>query len=151
MKKYLYLLFVAMFASMTFALTGCSDDDDEPTSSNGKYELTIDGKKYSFDRALPNDSGTDYACMLYDNDNILSFSISGWDKVVKGTALTDKNFILGWNSNKAVIGKPAANTSVKVTARDLQSVTISFNNAKFEDGLGIESFTVNGTVTLPLK
>lgn len=34
MKKYLYLLFVALFATMSFALTSCSSDDDEPSASN---------------------------------------------------------------------------------------------------------------------
>ena len=29
MKKYLQLLFVALFATMSFALTSCGDDDDE--------------------------------------------------------------------------------------------------------------------------
>lgn len=35
MKKYLYLLFVALFATMSFSLTSCGDDDDEPNGGNG--------------------------------------------------------------------------------------------------------------------
>lgn len=38
MKKYLYFLLVALFATMSFALTSCGDDDDEPTGSE-KIEI----------------------------------------------------------------------------------------------------------------
>lgn len=68
MKKYLNLFIVAIFATVSFALTSCGSDDDEPTTSssivgtwestdypmgikqtlqfasNGKYiEVTVDG------------------------------------------------------------------------------------------------------------
>lgn len=33
-EKYLKLLFVALFATMTFAFTACGDDDDEPSSNS---------------------------------------------------------------------------------------------------------------------
>ena len=151
MKKYLYLLFVAFLATMPFAITSCGDDEDEPNSTTGKYELTINNKKYSFNKALPNGSAYDYTCIVSNNNDMLTFSIYNWDKVVTGTALTNKNFNLGWNSDKAVIGFPTSNTTVKVTAKDNQFVTISFKNAKFEDLTGSELFTVNGTVKLPLK
>ena len=51
MKKYLYFLFVALFATMSFALTSCGDDDEpnDPTTGNGNSALTIDGTKYSFE------------------------------------------------------------------------------------------------------
>lgn len=38
MKKYLYFLLVALFATMSFTLTSCGDDDDEPTGSE-KIEI----------------------------------------------------------------------------------------------------------------
>ena len=34
MAKYIKLLMVALFATMTFALTSCGDDDDEPSNSD---------------------------------------------------------------------------------------------------------------------
>lgn len=34
MAKYIKLLMVALFATMTFALTSCGDDDDEPSTAN---------------------------------------------------------------------------------------------------------------------
>ena len=46
MKKYVYLLFVAFFATMSF--TSCNDDDEPSDPSNGKYScsLTVNGKKF---------------------------------------------------------------------------------------------------------
>lgn len=46
MKKYLSLLFVALFATMSFALTSCGDEDDEPNGVNGSASLTINGQGY---------------------------------------------------------------------------------------------------------
>ncbi len=152
MKKYLYLFFVALFATMSLTLTSCGDDDDEPNDpTTGKMELTIDGKKHVFTNTMSNVSGNEYSCLVYNNDNQLNFSIYGWNDVEKGTALTDENFTLTWSTDNAIIGMPTSNTAVKVTAKDSKNVTISFNNAKFEDMRGYESFTVDGAITLPLK
>lgn len=152
MKKYLYFLFVALFATMSFALTSCGDDDDEPNdSTTGKMELTIDGKKYVFSHTMANVNGSDYSCLVYNDDNQLNISIYGWDDIVKGTALTEDNFTLTWSTDEAIIGMPTSSTTVKVTEKDSKNVTISFNNAKFEDMRGYESFTVNGTITLPIN
>lgn len=46
MKKYLHFLFVALFATLSFALTSCGDDDDEPNGGNGSASLTINGQGY---------------------------------------------------------------------------------------------------------
>lgn len=152
MKKYLKLLMVALFATMSFALVSCGDDDDEPNDpSTGKMELTIDGKKHVFNHTLPGVDGDSYSCLVYNDDNELNFSIYDWDNVVKGTYLTDENFTLTWSTDEAIIGMPTSNTSVKVDAKDSKNITITFNNAKFEDMRGYESFTVNGTITLPIK
>lgn len=152
MKKYFYCVFVALFATMSFALISCSDDDDEPNDpTTGKMELTIDGQKYVFTHTLAGVNGDDYSCLVYNDDNELNFSIYGWDEVVKGSALTDENFTLTWSTDEAIIGMPTSNTSVKVTEKNSKSVTISFNNATFEDMRGFESFIVNGTITLPIN
>ena len=46
MKKYFYLFFVALFATMSFALTSCSDDDDEPNDpNNDTATFTYNGEK----------------------------------------------------------------------------------------------------------
>lgn len=151
MKKYFYFLFVALFATMSFALTSCGDDDEPNDTTTGKMELTIDDKKYAFTNAIPNVNGSEYTCLVYNNDNQLNFSIYSWNEVENGTALTDENFTLTWSGDNAIIGMPTSNTSVKVTAKDSKNITISFNSAKFEDMMGYESFTVNGTITLPIK
>lgn len=152
MKKYFYLFFVALFATMSFALTSCSDDDDEPNDlTTGKMELTIDGKKHVFTHSMANVNGCDYSCLVYNNDNELNFSIYDWDEVGKGTALTDENFTLTWSVDEAIIGMPTSNTSVKVADKNSKNITISFNDAKFEDMRGFESFTVNGTIILPIN
>lgn len=150
MKKYLYFLFVAIFATMSFALTSCGDDDEPNDPSTGKMELTIDGKKYVFTHTMANVNGDVYSCLVYNDDNELNFSIYGWDEIVKGSSLTDEIFSLTWDADEAIIGMPTSQTSVKVTAKDSKNVTISFNNAKFEDMMGTSSFTVNGTITLPI-
>ena len=68
MKKYLYFLFVALFATMSFALTSCGDDEpNDPTT--GKMELTIDGKKYVFSHTMPNVDGDTYSCLVYNHDS----------------------------------------------------------------------------------
>ena len=47
MKKYLYLFFVALFATMSFSLTSCGDDDDEPNGGNdSKSSFTINGTAF---------------------------------------------------------------------------------------------------------
>ncbi len=150
MKKYLYFLFVAIFATMSFALTSCGDDEEPNDPSTGKMELTIDGKKYVFTHTMANVNGDVYSCLVYNGDNELNFSIYGWDEIIKGSSLTDENFTLTWDTDEAIIGMPTSQTSVKITAKDSKNVTISFNNAKFEDMMGTASFTVNGTITLPI-
>ena len=151
MKKHLYLLLVALLATMSFALTSCGDDDNEPNDpTTGKMELTIDGKKYVFSHPMANVNGDQYFCMVSNDDCELAISIYGWDEVSKGTALTDENFTLTWSTDEAIIGMPTSNSTVKVNSKDSKSITISFNNAKFEDMRGYESFTVDGTITLPI-
>ena len=152
MKKYLYFLFVALFATVSLALSSCGDDNDEPSDpTTGKMELTIDGKKHVFINTMANVNGSTYNCLVYNNDTELNFSIYDWDNTVKGSYLTDENFTLTWSTDEAIIGMPTSNTSVKVDAKDSKNITISFTNAKFEDMRGYESFTVNGTITLPIK
>lgn len=150
MKKYLYLLFVALFATMSFALTSCGDDDDEPNDpTTCKMELTIDGQKYAFGNPMANVDGDQYYCLVSNNDCSLGFLILNWDEVSTGTLLTDENFELNWTTDEAIMAVPSSNTSVKVKEKTNKSITITFNNAKFD--ARYEYFTVNGTITLPIK
>ena len=152
MKKYLSLLFVALLATLSLGLTSCGNDDDEPNDpTTGKIELTIDGKNHVFTHTMANLNGDMYNCLVYNNDNQLNFSIYDWDNVLKGSYLTDENFTLTWSTDEVITAMPTSNTSVKVNAKDSKNITISFTNAKFEDMRGYESFTVNGTITLPIN
>ena len=53
MKKYLNLLFVALFATMSFALVSCGDDDepDDPTNDTATFA-------YNGEKLYVRDSGT---------------------------------------------------------------------------------------------
>lgn len=53
MKKHIYLLLVAFWATMSFSLTSCSDKDDEPSNGNivGSWKVNgiadyMDGENY---------------------------------------------------------------------------------------------------------
>lgn len=64
MKKYFHLLFVALFATLSFSLTSCGDDD-EPDSGDSKATLTINGQGYREHSATgANSTITDYGTSL---------------------------------------------------------------------------------------
>lgn len=74
MKKYLYLFFVALFATMSFSLTSCGDDDDEPNGGNGnivgtwKVEtMKVDNDWWQVDYVRFNENGT------YESVAVVSF------------------------------------------------------------------------------
>ena len=74
MKKYLYLLFVALFATMSFSLVSCGDDDDEPNVKNGnivgtwKVEtMKIDNDWWQVDYVRFKENGT------YESVAVVSF------------------------------------------------------------------------------
>ena len=55
MKKYLKLLFVALFATMTLSLASCKDDNDEPNGGGGGSSLSnmtlqVNGETYYYGR-----------------------------------------------------------------------------------------------------
>lgn len=47
MGKYLYRLFIALFAISSFTLAACSDDDDEPNNGDTGSSFTVNGLPYS--------------------------------------------------------------------------------------------------------
>ena len=63
MKKYLSLLFVALFATMSFALTSCGDDEpNDPNNDTATFDYN--GKKL-----YARDSGTlDNIKLLQNNE-----------------------------------------------------------------------------------
>lgn len=170
MKKFRTLLWAVLISALAFPFTACSDD--EPDGS-GK-ELTIDGKKYSFNYFVGDvtygsiDNG-DYACMLANPDKgdyQLWVQIWGWDTVKKGTVWDseqsvddDSEIHLSWyedteNLPAVVLARPQ---SGKITVTDLNksgnTITLKFDNAEFYGSYssgGLKTFTVSGTITLPI-
>ena len=74
MKKYFYFLFVALFATMSFLLTSCGDDDDAPNGGNGnivgtwKVEtMKVDNDWWQVDYVRFNENGT------YESVAVVSF------------------------------------------------------------------------------
>ena len=151
---------VALFATMSFALTSCGDDDDDVKGASA--ELTIDGKKYVFNYISSNldlDTYPDYGCSVWNQDVLLSISIHSWEDICNGYTWTpsahhdvdDCDISLGWG--EAVVGSTLVAGSVKVNSIDEKGnkITLTFNQAKFEDWYGNNfEFTVNGTITLPI-
>lgn len=154
MERYFKLLFVALFVTMSLTLTSCSDDD-EPDANNCKGELTIDGKKYSFDIMMDDVDDDTFSCSVWnskDEDHMLMINIYEWSSANKNTVLTFDNFEVTWNHEDGVIlGHPTADGATKIVSKDSKGITLQFNNATFEDVRGYESFTVNGTITLPIE
>lgn len=155
MERYIKLLFVALFATMSFALTSCGGDDDEPDANNSKGELTIDGKKYSFDIMMGDVNDNTFSCLAWnskDEDHMLMINIYEWSSANKNTVLTFDNFEVTWGHEDGVIlGHPTADGATKIVSKDSKGITLQFNNATFEDIRGEnKSFTVNGTITLPI-
>ena len=161
MKKYLKLLFVALFATMTFAFTACGDDDDEPDGGNNNKgvvgELTVDGKLVQFYYIISisgEDSVTDgWSASAYSKTGSLDFHTWGEDitKFRKGEDLTDVFTITNLLGNSALIG--LENISGKVILKDIDSkyVTISFENVTVDCLSTTTTFTVDGTIKLPIN
>lgn len=160
MKKYLYLLFVAMFATMSFALTSCGDDDDEP-SARGKYScnLTVNGTKFpakTIAGEVWNHNGFDALTVWVNdatNEKYLIFETTEIDGLADGVNITDDCSIdLSLGDDVFVMGAEAKSGSVTVTNVDLnsKSITVQFSNAKFSSPMGGD-ITLNGSFTSPLK
>ena len=174
MAKYLKLFMVALFATMSFALTSCGDDDDDDDVSfgNAKGELTVDGTKYSFDIFIGDlhegEGCYDYSCLLYSaktDDYSLLITINDWDEVYQGLVWDRNNssafdsdcyLTVTWSTTSAKIGGGPVSGTAKVTELDKKAkkITLSFNNAAFEYYSGsyenFPTFTINGTITLPI-
>lgn len=97
MKKYFYLFVVALFATMSLALTSCSDDDDEPNDPNnenivGTWEraTNIDDDWWQKDYIQFKADGTSISItdVHFMGDSDVSVEYGKWTK--KGNNLTVK-------------------------------------------------------------
>ncbi len=159
MKKYLYLLFVALFATMSVALTSCGDDDDEP-SAGGKYScnLTVNGSKFpskTIAGEIWNHNGFD-AITVWVNDatnenGYVIFEVTNVN-ATDGTNVSDDCSLDVDFGELFLMGGEVKSGSVTVSKidRDAKTMTITFSNATFSSPMGDDA-TVNGTLTTPLN
>ncbi len=159
MKKYLYLFFVALFATMSVALTSCGDDDDEP-SAGGKYScnLTVNGSKFpskTIAGEIWNHNGFD-AITVWVNDatnenGYVIFEVTNVN-ATDGTNVSDDCSLDVDFGELFLMGGEVKSGSVTVSKidRDAKTMTITFNNATFSSPMGDDA-TVNGTLTTPLN
>lgn len=169
MKKYLQLLFVALFATVSFALTSCGDDNDEPDNGNGKSSFTVNGQAYGIHEdtgATPtftnvtsqNRSQVDievYPAKSDDSDlyprvhvNIESDALP--TPVAKGAKLSIKDNNSTYSEMTTGFMEVTRYTeyksgSVTVESASSTSVTLKFDNVKFADADG-DIITLNGTI-----
>lgn len=160
MKKYLKLLFVAVFATMTFAFTACGDDDDEPDGgSNNKGvvgELTINGTKTSFYYIVgdnePDIHKFDYDAELFRKDfEVLSIQI--YEDIMtfkKGEDLSGRVTVVTTFVSGFLGGNNLESGSITLTDIDSKYITLTFDNAVVKDYQGIETLSIDGTVKLPI-
>lgn len=159
MKKYLYLFFVALFATMSVALTSCGDDDDEP-SAGGKYycNLTVNGSKFpskTIAGEIWNHNGFD-AITVWVNDatnenGYVIFEVTNVN-ATNGTNVSDDCSLDVDFGELFLMGGEVKSGSVTVSKidREAKTMTITFNNATFSSPMGDDT-TVNGTLTTPLN
>lgn len=168
MKKYLSLFFVALLATMSFALTSCGDDNDEPDGGDTKASLTINGQGYKEHSTTgANSTVTDYGTSLGisikaelypansdETDFFPHVNISLEAKsvtITKGTSLSiNKGYvevIEGGGTNGMYGTKYDEIKSGKVTVSDVKgsTVTLNFDNLKLADDDN-KTITINGTL-----
>lgn len=169
MKKYIYLLFVALFATMSFSLTSCSDDDDEPNGGNNggntTSALTINGTKYVFNDFFTQlqkryDDRTMFWCQMDDSEgNDLDVNLYNWDSVTEGYVYSSNNedIAISWDSDDdsscghLIYGFVSGSVKVISIKKDANLVTLSFSNAKFVCDQDNSTTTINGNLSMPIK
>lgn len=170
MKKYLYSLMVAMLATMSFALTACGDDDDEPDGGNGAkvtfaYEgaitetleveeatwsarsQTVVGSEH-FDLT----GGATFAARFGDDENmnVAHLQIQTRQTVEEGKSLVVDPDALFFNYGVELRFQEIGG-EVKVKKVSGDKITLEFKNFSFLRETGshgnTQKVTVNGTIT----
>lgn len=164
MKKYLSILFVALFATMSFVLTGCGDDNDGPDGGNSEATLTINGQGYKEHSTTGATSTlTDYGTRLgikieaelypAKSDETDFFPRAHISLEAKSETLS-KGMTLTLNDGYVEIitdvmegDKYDEIKSGKVTVSEVKgsTVTLNFNNLKIADDDN-KTVTVNGSL-----
>ncbi|MCM1222106.1 MAG: hypothetical protein NC548_47315 [Lachnospiraceae bacterium] len=167
MKKYLQFLFVALFATVSFALTSCGDDNDEPDNGNGKSSFTVNGQAYKIPSlstaTLTNvtsqgRSQINFELQPIESDEFDIFPLVNVDiesdalptPIAKGAKLSIKDNNSTYAEMITGIMETTRYTeyksgSVTVESAFSTSVTLKFDNVKFADADG-DILTLNGTI-----
>lgn len=128
MKKYMYLFFVALFATMSVTFTSCGDDDDENTSLLGTFVYSYDDDgDYVTETMTFNDNGTcvnSYRSSDYPEDNFTvtaNYTVEGnpgesailllWGETVDGDTYRE-SFQISLSDNRLTMTDKQGNTSV---------------------------------------
>lgn len=164
MKKYLSLFFVALLATMSFALTSCGDDNDEPDGGDSKASLTINGQGYKEHSTTgANSTVTDYGTSLgisikaelypANSDETDFFPRANISLEANSVAIT-KGATLSLNDGYVEMltdvmegDKYDEIKSGKITVSDVKgaTVTLNFDNLKLADDDN-KTVTINGTL-----
>lgn len=160
MKKYLNFLFVALFTTISFSLTSCGDDDDEPdvpTTGNG---LTINGVKYKANPIMDWDGswaeGTFTVSVLDKENNACGYM---FEFTPSGATVKEGDDFAKMNLSMTVMDVSDASMSTldynsgSVVAKSFgkNTMTVEFSNLKMEGETimgGNASYTFNGTATV---
>ena len=160
MAKYLKLFMVALFATMTFTLTSCGDDEDEPSSGN---QIEINGKKWTVknDYFVPMGFWMESADVMKaafwnifipdDNSQTYMFCCENCDFPKKGDDFSKigKLRLSLTNSSSDTYDYVYESGSAKIidTNQSKERMTIQYDNLKMIKGN--QSYVFNGTVTIP--
>lgn len=163
MKKYLKLLFVAIFATMTFVFTACGDDEDEPNFGKGVVgELTVNGAKQQFrwiDGEIDEYSFYRASLVTTDYQNGYVIGMADVRELKEGDRITST---LGDNTIGLSQGfvftidatpyhKHLESGSITIEKIDSESVTIKFDNAVISSIYTTMNCKINGTIKLPIN
>lgn len=160
MKKYLYLLFVALFATMSFALTSCGDDNDEPQDPTTGNGLTINGVNYKANPVMSWDGSWEdgtFTVSVLDNDNNAcgyTFDFTPSEATVKeGDNFATMNLTMTVMdvSDASMSTLDYKSGSVEAKSFGKNTMTVEFSNLKMEGETimgGNASYTFNGKATV---
>lgn len=172
MTKYFKLLMVALFATLSFTLTSCGDDDEPSMGSNGT--ITINAIKYDISTYMTIDGEWD----SYSEEGSFGFfidikegnTIAPWPYYFdfeseyapkEGDDLSKKDLTLSllsdYYTELTMIDADYVSGSaiVKKIDKSKETITVQFSNLKMEgygygDGMNKEkaSYVFDGTVTM---
>lgn len=156
MKKYFYLIFVALFATMSFTLVSCGDDD-APNAPTTDSAVTINGVKYnvytlmSYDGYWSSNGESNFSFFAYlpGEESITPYSynfvFTSSQKPKVGDDLAQRGLMLDpilshfqddatmWDpSNCEFVKFSRTAGSAVVTAIEDGTMTIQFSNLKME-------------------